>query len=280
MIAADFEANPGGQNYPISGTTPITMNVWHHAAATYNGTSWSLYLDGNLETSSCPTTCSPGVTPRSDSIQKVALGAMIPSGGTPTAGRFQGMIDEARVWDHARTGPEILASENSELTSGTGLIARWGLNEGTGTTVGDSIATTPLPGANGTITGTGYSWVAPAANTAPVAVADAYSTAQDTAKVVAAPGVLRTTPMPKRSADRGAGHGCQSWQLALNANGGFTYTPTRGYGSRQLHLQGQRRHGRLEHGHRVADGDGGGGSLAAWLANEGAADAGRQFGLG
>ena len=230
VIAADFEANPGGQNYPISGTTAITMNVWHHAAATYNGTTWNLYLDGNLETSSCPTTCSPGATPRSDSIQKVALGAMIPSGGTPTAGRFQGVIDEARVWDHARTGPEILASKNSELTSGTGLVARWGLNEGTGTTVGDSIATTPLPAANGTITGTGYSWVAPAANSAPVAVADAYSTPQDTAKVVAAPGVLgndtdaNSDPLTAVLVAN-VGHGT----LALAANGGFTYTPTAGY---------------------------------------------------
>ena len=38
----------------------------------------------------------------------------------------------------------------------SGLVARWGMGEGAGTTVGDSIATA----ANGTITGTGYSWVA------------------------------------------------------------------------------------------------------------------------
>jgi Concanavalin A-like lectin/glucanases superfamily/Bacterial Ig domain/Cadherin-like domain/Putative Ig domain/Calcineurin-like phosphoesterase len=156
VIAADFEAiddpAPTGQNYPISGTTPITDNVWHHAAATFNGTTWAVYLDGVLENST-----TPGVHPRSDSIQPVALGTMIESDGTTTHGRFDGVIDEARVWDHARTGAEILASKNAELTSGTGLVARWGLNEGSGANVTDSI-TTPSA-ATGTVSGTGSSWV-------------------------------------------------------------------------------------------------------------------------
>ena len=68
-------------------------------------------------------------------------------------------------------------------------------------------------------------------NQAPVAVADGYSTPQDTAKVVAAPGVLGNDS----DADVGdsltavlvadVGHGT----LALATNGGFTYTPTGGY---------------------------------------------------
>jgi hypothetical protein len=124
VIAADFEAidDPGttGQNIPISGTTPITNNVWHHAAATFDGTTWAVYLDGNLEASS-----TPGVHPRSDSIQHVALGTMIESDGTTTHGRFDGVIDEARVWNVARSGAQILATKDLELTAGTGLIARW-----------------------------------------------------------------------------------------------------------------------------------------------------------
>ena len=58
VIAADFEAvddpAPTGQNVPISGITAITDDVWHHAAATFNGTTWAVYLDGNLEASSQP----------------------------------------------------------------------------------------------------------------------------------------------------------------------------------------------------------------------------------
>ena len=173
VIAADFEAiddpSPTGQNYPISGTTAITDNVWHHAAATFDGTTWAVYLDGNLEASS-----TPGYHPRSDSRQGVGLGTMITTddfGNMPSyLGRFEGVIDEARVWDHARTIGEIQADKNLELTSGTGLVARWGLNEGSSTDVGDSISSP----ANGTITGTGYGWVAGA----PVAAAES-NTAPD-----------------------------------------------------------------------------------------------------
>jgi parallel beta-helix repeat protein len=156
VIAADFEANPGGQNYPVSGSTPILNDVWYHAAATYDGTSWQLYLNGNLETLSCPSTCSPAAAPRSDSIQGVAIGAMITSTGT-ALGRFEGLIDEARVWDHARSGAEIAADMDNELASGTGLVARWGLNEGSGSSVDDSI--TSPSAADGAITGSGYAWL-------------------------------------------------------------------------------------------------------------------------
>jgi VCBS repeat-containing protein len=63
-------------------------------------------------------------------------------------------------------------------------------------------------------------------NDAPTAADDAYSTAEDTARTVAAPGVLGNDSDPDGdplSAVLGSGpsHG----SLALNANGSFTYTP-------------------------------------------------------
>ena len=154
VIAADFEDMATGLNHPVSGVTPIVNDVWYHAAATYDGTTWRLYLNGNLEA----TLVVGAYTPRSDSIQQVGLGTMIESGGTPH-GYFQGVIDEARVWNVARTRSQIRADINSQLTSGTGLVARWGLNEGSGTVVRDSITTV----ANGTITGANYTWVTPGA---------------------------------------------------------------------------------------------------------------------
>src|SRR6266536_4471631 len=53
-LVADFEEGPSsggtlGLNHPISGNTVITSNVWHHAAATYDGQTWKLYLDGVLD---------------------------------------------------------------------------------------------------------------------------------------------------------------------------------------------------------------------------------------
>ena len=49
-LVADFEegARAAGQNHPVTGTTVVTSNVWHHAAVTYDATTgtWKLYLDG------------------------------------------------------------------------------------------------------------------------------------------------------------------------------------------------------------------------------------------
>ena len=67
-------------------------------------------------------------------------------------------------------------------------------------------------------------------NIAPVAAADSYTATQDTALVIAAPGVL------SNDTDNGPNPltaivvaGPTNGNLALNSNGGFTYTPTGGY---------------------------------------------------
>ena len=54
-----------------------------------------------------------------------------------------------------RTAGQISTARDQELTSGTGLIGRWGMSEGTGTVVGNSIS----GGVNGTATN-GPTWVA------------------------------------------------------------------------------------------------------------------------
>jgi len=54
------------------------------------------------------------------------------------AGFFQGRIDEVRIWNVARTDAEISGNMDQEITSATGLIGRWGMNEGTGTIISDS----------------------------------------------------------------------------------------------------------------------------------------------
>ncbi|UCE58166.1 MAG: DNRLRE domain-containing protein, partial [Phycisphaerales bacterium] len=159
VLAADFEENPTGLNHAVCGSTAITTDVWHHAAVTYDGTCWAIYLDGNPETlgtacTSCTAgnclTC-PAATPRADSVQHFGLATAMTSGGS-AAGFFPGLIDEVRVWDHARTPAEILADMNNEVSSGTGLLGRWGLNEGSGGTAGDST----VPAEDGTINGAAW----------------------------------------------------------------------------------------------------------------------------
>src|SRR5437867_1876150 len=72
--------------------------------------------------------------------------------------------------------------------------------------------------------------VVAAVNDAPLATADSYTTAQNTALTIAAPGVLANDTDIENSAltavlVSGPAHGT----LALNANGSFTYTPTANY---------------------------------------------------
>jgi hypothetical protein len=148
VLAADFEDTATGLNHPISGTTAIVNGTWYHAAATYDGSTWRLYLNGNLEA----TLVVGAFTPRSDSIQHAGLGAMLTSTGT-RLGAFQGLLDEVRIWNYARSLAEIQAAKDLEVAAGTGLLGRWGLNENGGATAGDSV----LPAENGTLTN-GTAW--------------------------------------------------------------------------------------------------------------------------
>ena len=54
-------------------------------------------------------------------------------------GFFAGTIDEVRIWNIVRAGADIDANKNLEVTSGTGLIGRWGLNEGSGIVAFNSV---------------------------------------------------------------------------------------------------------------------------------------------
>ena len=49
VLVADFEDTVNGGNHPVTASTVVTNDVWHHAAATYSGSTWSFYLDGVLD---------------------------------------------------------------------------------------------------------------------------------------------------------------------------------------------------------------------------------------
>ncbi len=135
-LGADFEEGVGqaspGLNHPILGNTVVPLNEWHHVAVTYDGTTWALYLDGNVDG-----TLVVGRLPRSDSIQRFAVATTTNSTGAD-AGFFSGQIDEVRVWNVARSALDISTSRNRRITAAQGLVGRWGLDEGAGGAVGDS----------------------------------------------------------------------------------------------------------------------------------------------
>jgi len=130
-LAADFEEGPGGPSpgvsHPVSGATPIAPGVWRHVAATYDGVTWRLYLDGNLDAQL--TVNRPAAAA---SLVAATLASAENGLGTP-AGYFDGAMHEVRIWDHARTQAEIQGARLLRITVPTpGLVARWGLDEGAG----------------------------------------------------------------------------------------------------------------------------------------------------
>jgi hypothetical protein len=155
VLCADFEEGSAGgapgTNHPILGTTSIAMGQWHHAAATYDGAIFTLYLDGVLQTQQ-----TVGQQPATGSTVPLALGSAINSQNI-AAGFFEGALDEVRVWDHARSEAEIQSTINGRLTGQIpGLVARWGLDEG----FGDEVSSTGALVAPGAIVQPGASWIA------------------------------------------------------------------------------------------------------------------------
>src|SRR2546428_4675020 len=144
-------------NHPVTGTTaiPPTDGGRRSTAASYDGTTWRLYLPGNLEKQLVV----GNFTPRFDSIQHAALATALNSTGgvgSQTQGFFNGVLDEARIWNYARSAQQITHGRKLQIaTAVPGLLARWGMGEGTGTSVADSSGHT----VTGTITAAGFSWI-------------------------------------------------------------------------------------------------------------------------
>ena len=170
VLSADFEEGTGtsnpGLNHPVAGVTPIADDVWYHAAVTYDGATrrWQLFLNGNLEKD---TVIASGTRfPQFNSTQHAAIGTALQSSGLPGTsagygpGYFNGTLDEVRVWNYARTPSDIRSTINAQITTlQAGLVARWGLNEGTGSYVNGGAGTAVA----GTIMGSGSSWPTPGA---------------------------------------------------------------------------------------------------------------------
>src|SRR3989442_9064064 len=171
FLAADFEEGVSvggmpGLNHPLTGVIPIANNVWTHAAVTYDGTTLALYVNGAFDSAIIV-----GRPPRFDSIQWAGLGTAFTSTGA-AAGLFAGSLDEARIWNYARTPAQILNGKEREIPSASGLLGRWSFNA-----FGPTFVEQDSSGNNqtGTINGTGWGLVNPGAsfsvaslNTAPV----------------------------------------------------------------------------------------------------------------
>ena len=105
----------------------IEANTWTHLAVSFDGTNYSLYVNGILK-----------YTGTDDA-------GSYPVRGITTIGKvdnyFNGKIDEVRIWNDARTETEIRQNMYQELpdpASESNLVAYYKFNETSGTTLSDS----------------------------------------------------------------------------------------------------------------------------------------------
>ena len=110
------------------GTTELQPDQWYHMAITYDGAYIRVFVNGQMENEI-------GVSgPLSTSTYNLSFGMEQSTG----AYALDGMLDEVRLWDVARTPEEIAANYNRIVsTYSPGLISYWNFDEEDGQYVYD-----------------------------------------------------------------------------------------------------------------------------------------------
>ena len=119
----------GGVTY-VTSNAVLDVGKWHHLAATREGGTWKLYVDG-----------------AATSVANASAAPNAPNGATAVGSNngggenFAGTIDEARVWNVARTAMQINDNAKMNLPATTaGLVAYWRLDDGSGTEARNAIS--------------------------------------------------------------------------------------------------------------------------------------------
>ena len=121
----------------VEGVTGLIPGAWYHLAVVYDRVSLRVYVNGTLD----------GTTPHNLAISycviewPVYLGRQ-DSFDLPGARYLGGVLDEARLWDIARTQAQIRENMFRTLTgSEAGLVGLWDFDEGSGQTLLDKSGT-------------------------------------------------------------------------------------------------------------------------------------------
>jgi hypothetical protein len=103
-----------GNNAFLSSTQSSQDTNWHHIAATYNGSTMKLYIDGTEDASTAASLTIP------DNSSPLLIGSTYGSGGRgETQGYFNGLLDEVRISNSARTTFTTKALHNQQTTTDT-----------------------------------------------------------------------------------------------------------------------------------------------------------------
>lgn len=187
-----------GSYITLVGSTTVPVGSWHHVAATFDGSTMRVYVDGALDGSLADASVIdwadlPPIFPPeqvnyptpaqlyigADKHNQLGLGATIPDFEF-----FNGDIDEAQIWNRALTQTEIDTDRWLSLSGfEPGLVAYWKFDEGMGNTASDATHQNHL---------TLYPGVTWTASTAPVATTGVAATnPTPTARLAAFPNPTR-----------------------------------------------------------------------------------------
>ena len=126
-----FQIAPeGSEETGVESTSIIQNDVWTHIAGVYDGSSVKIYINGVLENSN----------PVTGSIRTSSLPLFLGKAPWTNYNNYNGMMDEVRVWNVARTAEQI-SSDMQYILAGDepGLVGYWNFNEEPGaTTIADA----------------------------------------------------------------------------------------------------------------------------------------------
>ena len=129
-----FALSTGGSLTYMETVNEFPLNRWYHLAATYDGTTQRLYVNGSLEAES---TVNSGLIDYADSW--LAVGAYKDDNEEIP---FDGKVDELRIWNTARTSSDIQDLMCEKLIGNeSGLVLYYRFDEQTGTTIAEENGT-------------------------------------------------------------------------------------------------------------------------------------------
>lgn len=107
-----FIVDTGSSRTTLNGFAPgagLTVGMWYHVAATYNGSYMRIYLNGaELANRSC----SGNIQISGNASIPLGVGAF-PRNATTWEDDFPGALDEVKIWKRVLTAAEILAEMNA-----------------------------------------------------------------------------------------------------------------------------------------------------------------------
>jgi hypothetical protein len=107
----------------VSSASLIQAGIWYHIAATYDGATNRVYVNGTQVASSSSTKITP------INMQPVTIGResqFVSSVGCTDNINYSGLIDDARIYNGALTSAQVASLAGS---LGSGLVAHWKMDE-------------------------------------------------------------------------------------------------------------------------------------------------------